>query len=278
MGKVAFEINETSFSKKNTQQYELSILSGMDSLCYYIADAQRNLLVLRRFIPDPGEPIFNAFDSDPLLQRSFARVKIGLAHHRACLVPNRLYRESAKESYISGLVDLSPEDSIMTDELSLVDSMVVYAQDPADLAPIMARYPAASFYHLLTPLLKAYAQVAERYAGHQFFVNCRQHSLQIALFNQGDLLFYNTFEYQTASDFVYYVLLVCKQFDLDPDKMDLYYSGWMVEDSKIYHLLFRYVRNVQPLPPVDLLYQGAQARQQLAFNQYVDLFSLALCK
>jgi hypothetical protein len=65
-----------------------------------------------------------------------------------------------------------------------------------------------------------------------------------AIFIHGALQLLQTFSYQTPEDTAYYLLLICKQFDIAPDKMVLNISGLIDEKSALYSELVKYFEEV----------------------------------
>ena len=58
------------------------------------------------------------------------------------------------------------------------------------------------------------------------------------------LKFFNSFNYKTAEDLIYYLLFTYEQLQLNPDQTPLIISGEIEEDSEVYKLLFKYIRNI----------------------------------
>lgn len=56
--------------------------------------------------------------------------------------------------------------------------------------------------------------------------------------------YYNSFHYKNKEDLLYYILLVYKMLNLEPNSYPMILSGMIEKDSEIFHLLFQYIRNV----------------------------------
>jgi len=67
---------------------------------------------------------------------------------------------------------------------------------------------------------------------------------EIIVINSGQLLFYNTFEYTTKEDFIYYLLFTAEQLQLNPEEFKLTLIGNLTANSELYKIAYTYVRNV----------------------------------
>lgn len=71
----------------------------------------------------------------------------------------------------------------------------------------------------------------------------------VAAFENRALRFFNTFSFQTAQDFLYFVLLALHQAQVPLEQTPLLVSGKMTADSEISTLLQRYFTDMQMLAP-----------------------------
>ena len=57
-------------------------------------------------------------------------------------------------------------------------------------------------------------------------------------------LYYNVFRYTDEEDLLYYILLVYKMLDLDPESFPISLTGLIEADSNLYKMLYQYIRNI----------------------------------
>ena len=277
---IAFDFIDEHFSKAKAPQCELSILIGMDSLCYLISDPDRKALLVRRYdyrqaIPHFQRlvgPVQEILASDNLLSQHYRTTRIGLLDTRATLVPDRLFNERNKASYLRNMVPEASGDRIFANPLPGLQSVLVYAL-PGDLLDAVKKPLAAgTIQHVASGQLNLFHRLGESQAGKHLYVNVRKHLLQAVLMDGPNLLVYNTFEYSSSRDFVYYILLLYDQFELATDEIPVHLSGYIVENSEIFQLLYRYVKDVQRVKVQKHLQIPAGLRNQA--HMYLDLFSL----
>ena len=60
-------------------------------------------------------------------------------------------------------------------------------------------------------------------------------------------LLYNSFEYSSKEDFIYYILFAAEQLELNPEKFELQLLGHISKDDPLFKIAYKYIRNVSLL-------------------------------
>lgn len=63
----------------------------------------------------------------------------------------------------------------------------------------------------------------------------------------GKFRLYNTYNFQSAQEFIYFLLLAVKQLGYDPETLNLNVSGGIDSDSTLMEIVCKYIRNVNPV-------------------------------
>ena len=283
MGKVDLEYFEDKFLKKNSLQYELSILIGVDSLCYSIATPSAELLGLRKYayhqppasFRDLAGPVSQILQVDTRLQRPYGKVRIGLLHPYISLVPHRLYNREEQRAYLEKLLELQDQDHFRTDILPFTDAMGIYPVDATLLSELDRAYPQATLCHAASALAIDLAPRFLTEGPRRLFFNLRDGSVQVFAFEGDKLLLLNTFPFMGATDIAYFLLLVCKQLSWDPEQTPLYAIGMLVEDSAIFRNLQRFFPILRFAESQDAqVVLGPRLQQEIRKYWFADLFSL----
>ncbi|MFN0015619.1 MAG: DUF3822 family protein [Saprospiraceae bacterium] len=194
-----------------------------------------------------------------------------LFHPNVTLVPRRLFQHGDLSGYFKLL--LSPGDFVYAyEELPEYDAYLVSATEKAQANLFSDLFPAARQRHLAAPLLR-FVREASGETEHTVFLNLRHQTAQMIVLERQNLLFYNTFQFATASDLLYYVLLVYDQFRLKPAEMPLLLAGTILPDSELYRTLYRFVRELQFAAPPGHTRQSNDP-DGLPAHCLVDLFCL----
>lgn len=283
MGIISFEISESDYSKKLASNYELSILCRVDSFVYMVTDNQGRVLLLRDYRLDTpfrktnqrAEELRHTLASDPHLQPSYRTVRIGLVNERHTLVPNRLYNPREKKAYLRQLTSLDDEWDIKSDDLDGFAAQNVYAYPKLLTEILTERFAGVRICHCSSALLLAHRALPEPEKEPLVLINVWSNQLIIMLYEGQDLQFINTYPYQSSKDFIYFVMLVFDQYELDREGVPVRLSGQIVEESEIFRLLNRYLHDVkmQPPPPLKL----GNHFEQVPNHLYYDLFCLLQC-
>lgn len=284
MGKIDLEVFEDKFLKKYSIYYELSILVGVDSLCYSIADKYQQFLGLRKYsypVPpasfrDLAEPVAAIIQEDGLLRRPYAKVRLAFFHPYAALVPNRLYNETEKQAYLEKLVKLEPADRLFSDELPFADAMAIYPLHTGVVEALKTQFPEASIAHSASALARALSSLHMDESPRRIFFNLRDGMVQVFAFEKDDLLLLNTFTFLESADLVYFLMLVYQQLSWNPGDAPLFGAGLLVEDSAIYRNLLRYFPNLRFVQvPAQIFQFGSRFEMDFRKHWFMDLFSMS---
>jgi Protein of unknown function (DUF3822) len=281
MEKLNLEITDRRFSNTAASEYELSLLVGTDGLSYLAADGNKEVLALKswRFLNPENRfrevesAIRNIFVGDEKLGLTFAKSHVAVYNNLTTLVPNRLFNPTDLPSYFSLLLRPDAALSYHYDDLPEMDAKLVFAVD-SEVSRLCGQYfPKGDIFHSSTALLSVWQKMSKR-NGFDVFVNLRNQIAQIAVFDRRNLLFYNSFSFAKASDFLYFVLLAFDQMRLNPQETPLTVCGELLEDSEIYKLLFRYVKEVNFVSVPGGYYQFPGAIQAIPSHLNFDLYAL----
>ncbi len=283
---IIHNIIESDFQRNNTSAYQLSILVGMDSLVYSIYDTDDNrLLVLRSCefggkVGDgagPSDKLSRILGREDLLGSLYRRVKIAFLQPSASLVPSRLYNEQEKTTYMDELTSVQQDGTLEVDDIEALKVKVVYNVAKEEMDLLKAKFPTCRFYNIATPFILGCHKMLPNGANEMAYACFEKEKFQLAVFDRGELLFYNTFPCEAASDVLYFVLLAFEQYNLDPMATPLLLSGQVVEDSEIYKTLYRYISEISFMPIPTFVQFGKNAASKDP-NLFFHLHSLLLCK
>ena len=87
------------------------------------------------------------------------------------------------------------------------------------------------------------------------FVHLLDSHFEIIIVQNQQLLLYNSFDYKTPEDFIYYLLFTAEQLQLNPENFKLELLGSIAEEDEFYKIAYKYVRNVtlmeQEMPSIN---------------------------
>lgn len=251
MDTPVINFTDPGLSAESATLCDLNVVVGTGGISMLISGKSGKTFALKaldfgapgRDFSDSESRIRMAFGAETLFLFPFSSVHCALFNGNATLVPRRLFDTDNLASYFKILLPAA-EYEYGYDILPEFECFLVYAAEPAIIQMCRQYFPQGKISHLATPLLKSMRNLAPA-NNYGVFVNLRNQTAQIAVFDRRNLLFYNAFQYVKASDLLYFVLLVYDQFRLDANEIPLHASGSLTEDSENFRLLYRYVNNIR---------------------------------
>jgi hypothetical protein len=249
----------------------LFVLIGANRLSYFIISPTKQVLLQSvELIENKALSVF--FENERYLDLNFNTVKVGFITPYTTLVPNLIYQDAAAASYLENSFRIPKQHYLLTDNLPSFQCQNVF------LAPIEVynffqnKFANAQFYHAGTILLLAWQQKAVQFQEAAIFINVIGREFQIAAFQQEKLLLFNTFQFKSAKDFIYYTLLIFDQLKLPTETSKLFLTGEVMRESEIYKILYRYIREIDFLSrPTAFQFNEQFDDQPTHFN--FDLYS-----
>ncbi|OJV27797.1 MAG: hypothetical protein BGO32_11120 [Bacteroidetes bacterium 37-13] len=168
------------------------------------------------------------FATEPIFAMDFKEVKVML-HAEIDLLPVGFKQFSGNEN----MLQLSNETfALFSDKNGLAE--VVKTKFP--IAEVTA--VGANFLKNILPLPKG------------IYVLVMNEKFSVAILDAPEkLLLYNTFEFKTIEDFLYFLLLVCESTQVNRTESPLVLCGKVQKESKIYDSCYRYFSNIVFLKP-----------------------------
>jgi len=80
-------------------------------------------------------------------------------------------------------------------------------------------------------------------------MNVNETTFELIAIKNNALLLYNSFEFSTKEDVIYYLLFTMEQLKLSPESVKLKLMGQIVKDDDIYNIIYTYVRHVEFYQP-----------------------------
>ena len=161
------------------------------------------------------------------------------------LVPSDLFDNKNSLNYLKynttiQINDLAANDLILDDE---VNNLYIPYTDINNF--IFERFKAFDFYHYSSLILNKFSKELIDKFSKKVFLNVNDRFVDIIYFDNKKLIFYNSFDYNSNEDIIYYLLFSFSELNIDPDKIHLACYGLIDLQSELYELIYTYIRNVE---------------------------------
>lgn len=239
-------IEQTNFNK-------LSIQISLNGLSFCILHTVANeITALRHFqfdeITNPlqlEKEITHIFEQEAsLLNQSFEAVTVSHINTLSTFVPKPLFSDKHLADYLKYNNKILPNDYITFDVVTNNDMVNVYIPYVNINNLFFEKYGAFHYKHFATILLENIFQSASTSEEPTVYVHVQKTHFEIIVIQQKKLLFYNSFEYSSSEDFIYYVLFSLEQLQLNTNTLQLYFLGDIDKSDVLYTVTYTYVRHV----------------------------------
>ena len=243
MVKTINDITEKNFNK-------LSILVSTSGLSFCITHLVSNHIInftetsFSDILPIE-EQLWKAFLDYPLLSKPFDEIEI--VHNNALnsFVPASLFNKEYLASYLQYNTKVFETDFFTYDFLENYNLYNVYVPYAHINNFLLDHFKTFEYQNSNTVLVKKLLN----YNLHNFvktvYVHIQENNFEIVVLNHQELLFFNSFAYKTAQDFLYYLLFTLEQLQINPDNGNVVFLGKIKPTSDIFLLSYNYIRNCE---------------------------------
>ncbi|WP_249037484.1 DUF3822 family protein [Lacinutrix venerupis] len=190
------------------------------------------------------DTIKHSFNTKTWLDDTFNTVQVIHENELSTLVPKPLFNEEAIADYLKLNSKILKTDFITFDTISVNDSVNVYVPYVNVNNYIYERFGDFTYKHYSTILVEQILAQEKNANNNKMYIHVSETHFEIIVTKKGNLELYNTFEYQTAEDFIYYVLFTAEQLKLNPEVIETVLLGTIFKDDALYNILYKYIRHV----------------------------------
>ncbi|TDU40210.1 uncharacterized protein DUF3822 [Gelidibacter sediminis] len=190
------------------------------------------------------EHLKNAIADEPLLRDTFDSVLVLFQNDLSNVVPQQFFNEEHSSDYLKFSSKIIKTDFISHDTIEVNNSVNVFVPYVNINNYIFEVYGAFEYKHASTILIEHALQETQATEETKLYINVAPVHFEMVVVHNGQLQLYNTFDYHTKEDFLYYILFVIEQLKLDPETLLLTLSGSIEKDDELYKLLYTYIRFV----------------------------------
>jgi len=244
---------DEAFDEKKTASYQLLLQIGVNDIQVAIHDKQQNkYIALEKYVvsnTDNFEALSDLFDilskESKLIDHVFQSVVFIVVSNLSTLVPSVLFEEDKKEIYLNFNASLTEYEVIMADEIKSLDAKNIFALPASLKTKLNHKYSNVEYHHASSALIDTLTANNKNQIGKKIYIHIESTHFEILLIEGKNLIFYNSFNYHSTEDFIYYVLFVFEQLQLNPEKTETILLGEVEKSSALYTLTNKYIRNIK---------------------------------
>lgn len=249
---------------------------SLTDVSFCIKDTLRNKIeTVQRFAfdavsnPNQMEDSLNkVFNAIPELKASFDEITVLHNNNLLTFVPSVLFDERYLSSYLQYNTKVFESDFYTHDVISNYEINTVYIPYVNINNYLIDHFGSFNYRHSFSVLVKKALDYSKNIDEPQLYVHIQKENFQIIAVKNQKLLLFNTFDYKTEEDFIYYLLFTAEQLNLNPETLQLKLIGNINADSDLYKIAYKYIRNVS------LFFDNYNVNDDLSKYEYLQHFIL----
>lgn len=284
------KIKDEKFSTEEIGKYNLNLQVNNTLFRICITDSETNrCLLLEDYIIDSVlypeqliEQLALLYDDHAVLKAGFWKsIRIAIKEIDFSLIPKGLFEKEHLKDYLkvnSGLPNAAPENGLYYYNQKSTDAVNIFCTDKKIIDWFTRQYPgkAITIIHHTSPLIEGIMFDGKDESEKSVYVQVENGFLTGLVKSTRGLEFCNSFYYSTTEDFVYFVMFVYHQLNLNPDKTPLVLFGEIAPDSEVFRKLYKYIRFVNfGEKPSSLSF--SYHFDEIFDHRFFDLYSMHFC-
>jgi len=281
------EINYTdrSFNQESASLYSLSIQANSTGLSYCIYDTISNLIILfkrHRFDhvvlqSDLITSINHVLESDDTLNLRFSKVRFLGYTRQSTLVPADFFDADHANDYLTFNDAEETEGTIFNNLISTPALYNIFSLPAELVSEVTLFFKKIEFLSQTTTFLRHISRISAAFQRKSVYVGMNPEFFDIACTDQGKLLMYNTFQYTSETDLLYYILYAYKSVHFEPVKVPLVLSGELSSKLSYLDILKQYFSETRCDQETDGT-AIASGLKHLNISRFLNLLNLHTCE
>lgn len=246
-------IIDESFDPMLCKEYGMNIQIGKDDIVVAIKDIAKNKFIALEQFQFVHNFNFTLIDSlidevieiSKLVPYKYKSVNCLIVNGLSTIVPNSLFDEDRKKAFLKFNTDLQGDELVVVNDIKNLNAKNIFALPFSVKSKIDFLFNNVNYIHFSTQLVENILVNNKNQNTKKVFIHVQNSHFELIVIESNNLLFYNSFNYQTPEDLIYYLLFAFEQLKLNPEKNELFVLGDIEKNDAIYLLISKYVRTVK---------------------------------
>ncbi|MBQ2351114.1 MAG: DUF3822 family protein [Bacteroidales bacterium] len=228
----------------------LSILISQDGLSYSIYDIDDKkvqALVSMQFEVNKADEIRKFIEDEGLKDAQFENINVVYATRNVTIVPDAIFDENSAESIYALNRKISPDDEIRYSRLPKSQTVIVFAIEKETSSLLDELFTRYNLYPQSYPLIETgltKTKISEKPNRQRMLVQVFENFFEILVIDKGQIVNYNTYNYKSANDMLYFIVNTFEQLGLSQEECEVAFSGFIDQDNLAIIHLKKFVRTV----------------------------------
>lgn len=190
------------------------------------------------------ESLSKIFNENEDFKTTFDEISVFHNSNLITFVPTVLFDEDFKSSYLQYNTKVFENDYFASDVVPNYEMNSVYIPYVNINNYLIDHFGSFDYKHSFTFLVKKILDFSKNIDETQLFVHIQENDFQIVAVKNQKLLLFNSFEFKTPEDFIYYLLFTTEQLELNPETISVKLLGNISKDNDLFKIAYKYIRNI----------------------------------
>ena len=159
-------------------------------------------------------------------------------------IPREFFNEDSMGHYLQYSTKVFSTDFFAFDELENSPINNVYVPYVNINNYLIDKFGSFTYHNINTLLVEILLKKSSKNTQKEVYAFLQKDHFELVIVCNGELIFFNSFQYQTAQDFIYYILFTYEQLELNTESTPLYLMGRIDTDDSYYEQAYTYIREV----------------------------------
>jgi hypothetical protein len=238
-----------------SEKYEVSIRFTLDGLSFsgYIP-TEKDSFFSEVFRCDKNLPVIDAlkqfFFTSPCLSYPYRVCCVVNVSGKYILTPDTLFQEKEKARLFHLCHPKDDSLKILACPVRSLNVFLTYGMEEAVYQFLVRSLVEPRFIHALSPVLNYWQKKSQMLYPKQMHAMIREDRMDIVCFQEGELLFANSFHIDSDSDMIYYIMYICRQTGFSQLDDYLTISGQSHRCERVLSAITDYVRHATYYQPL----------------------------
>ncbi len=189
------------------------------------------------------EQLWRTFVDYPILTKSFDEVMVIHDNNLNTFVPTSLFDIHFLASYLQYNAKIFETDFYTHDIIFPYEMNNVYVPFVNINNFLLDQYETFEYQNANSILVKQLLDLSKNKDEKQVFVHIQKEHFEIVVVKNQQLLLFNSFQYNTPEDFIYFILFTCEQLQLNPETISVQLFGNCKQEDAFFKIAYQYIRN-----------------------------------
>ncbi len=193
--------------------------------------------------------IINQFETNEFLKNSFTTINVTHSNNLSAFVPLPFFNKDNLSEYLQYNLKVLENEFIAYDTIESAEIATVYIPFVHLNNYLFDKFGSFEYKHSSSILVETLLKETFANDKTHFFVNVETGIFQIVVLKNKKMEFFNTFNFKTKEDFIYYILFTAEQLHLNPEEFQLIFLGDIEKEYELYEITYKYIKNIDFFQP-----------------------------